>query len=356
MEPFPFSLQGDHEALWVSRSGPLRIAGQPSSPEGAQESSSETGGDHCSCAPLAPETLVLRLDLPICRSTMDHSGRPDSPRAGFPSPSGSDMVPLNRVEAEWFLLREAKVPSSVIDVILASRRPSTNRIYNSTWTSFAAWCQHARIHPLSASILEVLRFLLEGFDAGLSPNTLRRQAAAISTVLTCGSSSSISRHPVIQQFLRGAANLRPPPVHRFPTWDLNKVLSALTTSSFEPLRHVSLHFLSFKVSFLVANTSARRISELAALSSRRDLCIFHHNRVVLRLDPAFIPKINSPFHRAQELVLPNFCPSPQHHLERSWHTLDVRRALKIYLRRTSSFRKTEALFVSYQPTSIGAKA
>ncbi|XP_060539702.1 uncharacterized protein LOC132710196 [Pantherophis guttatus] len=359
MEPLPIAFQGALKSLRDSRSGPLCIAGQPPGPEillkGTQEGSSGTGGDHCPCAPLALETLVLGLNLPICRSTVDHSGRPDCPRPGFPSPSRSDMVPLNHVEAERFLLQEAKVPASVIDVILASRRPSTNRIYNSTWASFASWCQRDRIHPFSASILDVLRFLLKGFDAGLSPNTLRRQAAAISTVLTCSSSSSISRHPVVQQFLRGATNLRPPPVHCFPTWDLNKVLSALTTSPFEPLRDVSLHFLSFKVSFLVAITSARRISELAALSSRKDLCIFHHNRVVW-LDPSFIPKINSPFHRTQELVLPNFCPSPQHHLEQSWHTLDVRRALKIYLRRTSSFRKTEALFVSYQPASIGAKA
>ncbi|XP_034271909.1 uncharacterized protein LOC117674907 [Pantherophis guttatus] len=356
MEPPPFSLQGDHDTLRVPRSGPFRIAGQSPGSEGAQEDPSRASGNHSPRAPLAPETLVLGLDLPICRSAVVYSGQPDCPRPGFPSPSGSGMVPLNRVEAERFLLQEAKVPSSVIDIILASRRPSTVRIYNSTWASFSSWCQRARVNPLSASILDVLLFLREGFAAGLSPNTLRRQAAAISTVLTCGSASSISRHPVVQQFLRGAANLRPPPVHRFPTWDLNKVLSALTASPFEPLRDVSLRFLSFKVSFLVAITSARRISELAALSSRRDLCVFHQDRVVLRLDPSFIPKINSPFHRSQELVLPNFCPSPQHPLERSWHTLDVRRALKIYLRRTSSFRKTEALFVSYQPASIGAKA
>lgn len=174
--------------------------------------------------------------------------------------------------------------------------------------------------------------------------------------LNCSSALSISHHPIHHQFLCGASNLRPPTVHHFPTWDLNKVLSALTVPPFEPLRQVSLRFLSFKVSFLVAITSARRISELAALSSRKDLCIFHQDRVVLCLDPAFIPKINSPFHRSQELVLPNFCPSPVHRLERSWHTLDVRWAIKIYLARTSPFQKTEALFVSYQTASIGAKA
>lgn len=96
--------------------------------------------------------------------------------------------------------------------------------------------------------------------------------------------------------------------HLFPPWSLNKIISALTTSPFEPLRLVSLRFLSFKIAFLTAITSARRISELAALSIRRDLCIFHSDRVILRLDPTFIPKVNYLFHHAQELVLPISVP------------------------------------------------
>ncbi|XP_060549247.1 uncharacterized protein LOC132712297 [Pantherophis guttatus] len=198
-------------------------------------------------------------------------------------------------------------------------------------------------------------FLQSGLRKGLRPNTLRRQLAAIASVLSCGSKDPISRHPIITTFLRGATNLRPPTVHRFPTWNLNKVLKALMSPPFEPLRSVSLRFLSLKVAFLVAITSSRRISELAALSVRSDLCIFHADRVVLRLDPAFVPKVNSTFHRAQELVLPDFCPRPSHQLERAWHTLDVRRALKIYITRTSLHRKTEALFVAFHPSALGVR-
>lgn len=144
-------------------------------------------------------------------------------------------------------------------------------------------------------------------------------------------------------------------LHRYPTWDLSKLLSALTRPPFEPLREVGLRYLSYKVSFLVAITLARRISELAALSTRPDLCIFHTDQVVLRLDLSFIPKVNSTFHRAQELVLPNFCPSPSHRLKWTWHTLDVRRALRIYLKRTASFRQSESLFISFQLATLGHK-
>uniref|UniRef100_A0A2D4IE44 Uncharacterized protein n=1 Tax=Micrurus lemniscatus lemniscatus TaxID=129467 RepID=A0A2D4IE44_MICLE len=49
-----------------------------------------------------------------------------------------------------------------------------------------------------------------------------------------------------------------------------------------------------------------------------------------------------------EIVLPDFCPNPTHHLEHKWHKLDIKRALRIYIKRTSTFRKTEA-YLSLSP-------
>lgn len=68
-----------------------------------------------------------------------------------------------------------------------------------------------------------------------------------------------------------------------------------------------------------------------------------------------MPKVNSRFHCTQEIVLPNFCPDPRHPLEKRWHTLDVRRALRCYIKRPASFRKTEALLVSFLPSSMRQK-
>lgn len=109
-------------------------------------------------------------------------------------------------------------------------------------------------------MVHVLDFLQDSLDDDLAPNTLRQQVAALSSVQTCGSRESLSHHPVVRQFLRVASNLRPLMVHQFPTWNLNKVLIALTQSPFEPLQEVSLRFLLYKVTFLVAFTSTRRIS------------------------------------------------------------------------------------------------
>lgn len=122
---------------------------------------------------------------------------------------------------------------------------------------------------------------------------------------------------MVKRFLRGAAHLRLPVVHRFLFWDLSMVLLALVNDPFESLRIVSLQFVTLKVTFLVAITSTWRISELGAASVRGDLCAFHPNTVMLRLDSTFIPKINSYFHRAQEIVLLYFCPNPSHDREKS---------------------------------------
>lgn len=288
-------------------------------------------------------------------SSVENSSRADSPNTGSRTASGSTVAPTGRLASERQFLMQGSYSSRVITMIQASRRPATNRIYDATWKNFCEWCANKGVSLSSVTIPVVLEYLMDGVDRGLAPNTIRRQVAALSTVFTCTNSTSLSHHPAVRSFIKGVTNTRPPVVHRYPSWELPRVLQALTRSPFEPLGSCPLHLLSYKVAFLVAVTSARRVSELAALSVREDLCTFHQDRVVLRLDPLFIPKVNSLFHRAQEIILPDFCPNPSCPLERKWHSLDVRRALRHYLKRTAPFRKSEALFVSFRLGSKGQK-
>ncbi|CAJ0959122.1 unnamed protein product [Ranitomeya imitator] len=78
-----------------------------------------------------------------------------------------------------------------------------------------------------------------------------------------------------------------------------------------------------QVAFLVAITSIRRVSELAALSCRSPFLVMHQDKVVLRPVPSFLPKVVSAFHINEDIVLPSLCPSPVHPLEKSLHKLDV---------------------------------
>lgn len=121
----------------------------------------------------------------------------------------------------------------------------------------------------------------------------------------------MARHPLIQRFLKGEESLSPPQIHRFPTWKLNVVLHALTKSPFEPLHNTGLKWVRLKTIFFVVITSARRSSELGALSCHPNLCIFHKDKVVLWMNPSFIPKVYTKFHMGQEISLPSFCPLPR---------------------------------------------
>lgn len=211
------------------------------------------------------------------------------------------------------------------------------------------------IDALSVSPEVVLSFLQDGLRMQLRPATLRRQVAALDSVLALRDGRSLSRHPHVVRFLKGATVLAPPTVHRFPSWKLHPVLNALTKAPFEPASEVSLKYLRMKTIFLVAITSARRVSELSALSCHPSLCTFHKDKVVLRPDPAFVPKVASAFHRSQDLSLPSFCPRPVHALEKKWHSLDVRRILKIFLTRTASLRCTEMIFINISPPKLGQR-
>ncbi|XP_032069511.1 uncharacterized protein LOC116506048 [Thamnophis elegans] len=115
----------------------------------------------------------------------------------------------NHLALEREGLRLDRFSARVIDTIQASRRPSTDHIYNATWRVFCEWCSN-RITSVSASVPQVLEFLQDGLEKGLSPNTLRRQVAALSTMLSWGGGQLLSQHPAVRRFLKGASNLRPP--------------------------------------------------------------------------------------------------------------------------------------------------
>lgn len=61
---------------------------------------------------------------------------------------------------------------------------------------------------------------------------------------------------LISQFLKGAQRLTLQRRLAVPTWDLGLVLAALQREPFEPLEFADIKWLSLKVAFLIAVTSA----------------------------------------------------------------------------------------------------
>lgn len=188
------------------------------------------------------------------------------------------LVSIDRLAFERSRLQRLGYSAQVMDIIQASRRPSMNRIYNTMWKAFVRWCNRKQVSPLNPKIQNMLSFLQDGVTVGLKAPTLRRQTVALASVLPRFRGFTLTKHPHILQFLRGVALMSiratpPSSIHRFPTWHLNTVLSALTRAPFEPAHSVQLKYLRMKTIFLIAITSARNVLELGALSIKTPLCI-----------------------------------------------------------------------------------
>ncbi|XP_072001921.1 uncharacterized protein [Engystomops pustulosus] len=102
------------------------------------------------------------------------------------------------------------------------------------------------------------------------------------------------------------------------------------------------------------STSTLKV-QISALSAFFDHPLADH-RITLTLDPSFVPKVASRFHKNQEIILPSFYGNPSSSKELEWHSLDVRRSVLEYLKATKPWRKDHNLFVQFQGKNKGVKA
>ena len=112
--------------------------------------------------------------------------------------------------------------------------------------------------------------------------------------------------PVITEMIRSFSLDRPFSRSLTPKWDLAVVLSALTKAPFEPLDQAELKFLSWKTVFLLAFASAKRRSELHALSIEPNLLRFNSDgSVTLCFQPGFLAKTQLPSVLPEPFTIPS---------------------------------------------------
>ena len=100
----------------------------------------------------------------------------------------------------------------------------------------------------------------------------------------------ISTSPILKDLVRSFEISAPRPVHRSPSWDLDKVLEYFSEPPFEPLVDASFRNKTRKALFLVAMATAKRVGELQALS----FSVSHRgDDLVLHYDPFFLANTES---------------------------------------------------------------
>ena len=158
----------------------------------------------------------------------------------------------------------------------------------------------------------------------------------------------ISTSPVLQDLLRSfqveaqSRSIQP------PSWDLNKVLVYLRSPTFEPLQPVSLRSLSKKVLFLLSLATAKRVSELQALSS---IVSFSSEGAVVSYVPEFLAKTESALRPLPRSFLVESLTDFAAGLDEGLLLCPVR-CLRVYLQRTSpGVKRPRRLFVSLRNPS-----
>lgn len=189
--------------------------------------------------------------------------------ASLPREAASNCLEIERDNFLWL-----GCSVEVTDTLLAFGEQSTSRVYNTTWKAFIRWSRRKGINALKPKIKSVLSFLQDSHADSLKASSLRHQVAALIMGLPHFQGLSLSRHPPYTLFSQGAALKDRPQLHRFPTWKSHAVLSGLTRQPFEPIKEIIFKWLKMKTLFLIAVTSARRVSELGALSVKPELGIY----------------------------------------------------------------------------------
>ncbi|XP_047229391.1 uncharacterized protein LOC124872980, partial [Girardinichthys multiradiatus] len=274
-------------------------------------------------------------------------GSPHSGRGGDISSTPRD-VEAACLPAEKSSLLAKGLPPDVVATIQNARASSTRGLYAYKWRAFVQWCEDKHIVPFQCSMVEVLTFLQDLLDKGLSFSTIKVYLAAISACHIGFKGVTPGAHPLAVRFLKGVRRLRPVIKPSFPSWDLTLVLEALCDPPFEPLESVDVKFLSYKLALLLALTTAKRVGDLHALSVNPTCIHFSPDgsKVTLRPNAAYLPKVIPSDYSSMTMELSSFCPpSFASEEQRRLHFLCPLRALRSYIDRTQSVRLCDQLFV-----------
>jgi hypothetical protein len=187
---------------------------------------------------------------------------------------------LHLVEDFWRLHSLQDLPSGTRDLHKAGWRLSTEDRYERAWQSFKRHLRSSSVSLDQVGVTHVMNYLTLLHSRKLSDSTINLHRSAISMTLAYVNGSPIGSHPLV----KGVFTKRPPSCKVSSVWDPAPVMDILMHWSL-PL---SCAQLVRKCAFILAITSARRLSELFSLK-----CTGQHIQInddFVQLVPASLSK------------------------------------------------------------------
>ena len=236
-------------------------------------------------------------------------------------------------------VREKEFSPKIASRIAKARRPSTQIVYNAKWNVFSNWCKSRSCNPEQPSMNNLASFFLHLFEEkNLAVSTIKGYRSMISNTLKFKGGESIGCNPFLSELIRSFELERPVSRNLTPKWDLSCVLWSLTKLPYEPLSEASIKFLTMKTVFLLAFATARRRSELHALSVEEGCLRFNKTdgSVSLLCQPGFLAKNQLPHVLPEPINVPSLANSCGN--DDTDRVLCPVRSLKYYLKRVKPLR------------------
>ena len=232
-----------------------------------------------------PSGTIIRRSHHTVRSKRSSKTAPLPPVPPKSAYATADcMATLNR-----FAIQAGFSPA-VAGQLIFSRRLSTRLNYQARWGTYRKWCKEFHHRSSSPSIAKIADFLTYMFkNKGAALSTIKGYRAMLTAVFKFPL-PEISSSPVLKDLVRSFEISAPRPIFPPPPWDLDKVLEFLSGPPFEPLARASFLDKTKKALFLLAMATAKRVSELQALSFSVS---FQGEDLVLYYDPFFRAKTES---------------------------------------------------------------
>ena len=217
---------------------------------------------------LASEGLVPRSSGTIIRRSRHtvRSKRSSKTAPLPPVPPKSAYVSADCMATIKRFAIQAGFSPAVAGQLIFSRRLSTRLSYQARWGTYRKWCKDFRHRSSSPSIAKIADFLTYMFKTkGAALSTIKGYRAMLAAVFKFPL-PEISTSPILKDFIRSFEISAPRPIFPPPPWELDKVLQFLSGPPFEPLARASFLDKTKKALFLLAMATAKRVSELQALS------------------------------------------------------------------------------------------
>ena len=317
-------------------------------------------GDSNSDRPLLAESSVVPIDP-------TSADRRSNQTSAVPRPANAaerDAISLQpgllvpgSLEDKRRFLANSGLSAGVARTLVAARSDSTYAAYESGWRHFTRWCGRRQTDPFTTSIERVLAFLQYCLTKRkLAHSTIRNRVYAIALFHRTLPLEKLSQHVWVKDFLKGAKRQCPRLKNPLPKWNLQLVLQSMRGHPFEPMNGNRLGWVTWKTAFIVGITTARRVGEVQALSVSDRYLQITPEGVRLRLNPFFVPKVNTRANRESEIFMTPFCPVTDPDSRNTLHLVCSCRAIRKYVEITKPFRRTDQFFVCYDGAKKGQAA